>query len=133
MFADLNIPVGEKPNAASIKDRLLLLHKFGYGAAAVAQTLVGRPGAAVVNITGVPYAGVPSDFKQYSRITVHLDDQKDAFMLNGTSPHIKGFDIVAVRPANEKLFAQCCGTLDVDIISLDLASRLPYFLKVCSS
>jgi len=48
---------------------------------------------------------------------------------NGNSPAAKQFDIVAVTPLTEKLFAQCCEKLDVDVITLDLAHRLPYFIK----
>ena len=48
---------------------------------------------------------------------------------NGNSPAAKQFDVIAVTPASEKLFAQCCEKLDVDVIALDLAHRLPYFIK----
>ena len=34
-----------------------------------------------------------------------------------------------MTPTTEKLFAQCCEKLDIDIISLDLSKRLPFFIK----
>ncbi|KAI9594968.1 RNase P subunit p30-domain-containing protein [Syncephalis fuscata] len=39
------------------------------------------------------------------------------------------FDLIAVRPTTEKAFQIACGTLDVDIISLDLSTRLPFHIK----
>ena len=39
------------------------------------------------------------------------------------------YDIVAVQPCSERALAQACTSLDVDIISLDLAKRLPYRFK----
>ncbi len=39
------------------------------------------------------------------------------------------FDIVAVTPTTDKLFAQCCERLEVDIIALDLAQRLPFHIR----
>jgi len=34
-----------------------------------------------------------------------------------------------VNPTNEKLFQAACGTFEVDIISLDMSARLPFYLK----
>lgn len=35
-------------------------------------------------------------------------------------------DIFAARPTSDRALAQCCTTLDVDVISLDLSQRLPF-------
>ncbi|XP_076314618.1 ribonuclease P protein subunit p30-like [Tachypleus tridentatus] len=45
------------------------------------------------------------------------------------SPIAKKYDILAVQPVNEKIFQHVCGNMEVDIISLDLASRVPFTLK----
>jgi hypothetical protein len=37
------------------------------------------------------------------------------------------YDLVAARPTSDKAFQHVCASADVDIISLDLASRLPFF------
>jgi ribonuclease P/MRP protein subunit RPP1 len=34
-----------------------------------------------------------------------------------------------VCPSTEKLFQQCCQNLDIDVISLDLSSKLPFSIK----
>lgn len=65
--------------------------------------------------------------KFYSRITIPLDDQNQihpVFTEVGNA-----FDIVAVQPTTEKLFQQACKSLDIDIISLDMTRRLPFYLK----
>lgn len=49
-------------------------------------------------------------------------------MTNLASPILAQYDIVAVRPATEKLMQQCM-QFDIDILSLDLSARLPFFLK----
>ncbi|RKO84025.1 RNase P subunit p30, partial [Blyttiomyces helicus] len=39
------------------------------------------------------------------------------------------YDLLAVQPTTEKLFQAACKTYEVDIISLDMGSRLPFYLK----
>eukprot|EP00053_Salpingoeca_punica_P007315 m.67107 g.67107 ORF g.67107 m.67107 type:complete len:345 (+) comp14092_c0_seq1:27-1061(+) len=141
MFVDLNIPAipGDVRNAKLI-ERLSMLAKLGYDGAAVTDTFTGRITATAVSSAPSP---LPLDdeaqsaltigrrtFKQYTRATVVLADAKESYSLNGTNPYLKAFDVVAVQPATEKLFSQVCSSLDVDIITLDLSKRLPYFLKM---
>jgi RNase P/RNase MRP subunit p30 len=64
-------------------------------------------------LTAVAQRITSQAFKQFSRLTVMLDSQQEAYNLNGNCAAVKQFDIVAVCPATEKLFAQCCEKLDV--------------------
>lgn len=41
----------------------------------------------------------------------------------------QAFDLVALRPANEKTLLNACTNLECDLISLDLSVRLPYHFK----
>lgn len=41
----------------------------------------------------------------------------------------RDFDILAIRPTSEKTLQHACTQMDVDIISLDLSVRLPFYLK----
>ncbi|ORX80935.1 PHP domain-like protein, partial [Anaeromyces robustus] len=43
---------------------------------------------------------------------------------------ISSYDIIAVQPQNEKIFQVACSVLDIDIISLDFSTRLPFYLKL---
>lgn len=63
----------------------------------------------------------------YSRITVLLDDQSQVHQLS--SEVVQAFDILAVQPSTEKLYQQACKSLEIDIISLEMSRRLPFYLK----
>ena len=68
-------------------------------------------------------------FHVLRRVTVDLSDQGQVHGLNPNNPHLCAFDLVAVRPTTEKLFAQACGSLEVDIIVVDTLQRLPWMLR----
>lgn len=40
-----------------------------------------------------------------------------------------GYDLLAAQPQSERGFAAACGSLEVDLIALDLSRRLPFRLK----
>ena len=62
-----------------------------------------------------------------SRLTIVMEEHSQLHQV--ASDAVQAFDILAVRPANEKQFLQCCSTLEVDIISLDMTVRLPFYIK----
>ncbi|GET04308.1 ribonuclease P protein subunit p30-like [Rhizophagus clarus] len=64
-----------------------------------------------------------------SRITVVIEDASQNYGLSSTNNIISSYDIVAVQPTNEKIFQNACGTLEVDIITLEMGSRLPFYIK----
>ena len=41
-----------------------------------------------------------------------------------------GYDLLAVRPLSERVFELACKSMRIDIISLDLAHRVPFYLKM---
>jgi ribonuclease P/MRP protein subunit RPP1 len=42
---------------------------------------------------------------------------------------LSSYDVLAVQPESERALQAACSTLDIDIISIDLATRLPFALK----
>ena len=60
------------------------------------------------------------------RITVILDDPSQNHRLAALT---SAYDIVALRPTNEKLLLQACKELDCDLISVDLSQRMGYHFK----
>ena len=52
-----------------------------------------------------------SEIEQYSRITIEISDQKHAAIFTDSHKIYKTYDIIAVRPTNEKLFLQCCSQI----------------------
>jgi hypothetical protein len=65
-------------------------------------------------------------FVQHSRLTVVLDEQAHCARLAAATDVTRSYDLLAVQPVSERAFLSACTTLDVDIISLDLARRLPF-------
>ncbi|KAJ1330612.1 hypothetical protein BSLG_009064 [Batrachochytrium salamandrivorans] len=61
-------------------------------------------------------------------ITVSSDGNFTKIKTHG-NPVLKSFDIISVQPTTEKLFQASCQHLDVDIVSLDMGARLPFFLR----
>ena len=53
----------------------------------------------------------------------------DANAISTGNDAIRAFDVVAIVPGNQKIFAYACQTAEVDIISLDLTHRLPFALN----
>jgi ribonuclease P/MRP protein subunit RPP1 len=68
--------------------------------------------------------------KQISRLTLLLDNAQDAHQLLSRSQGItRSYDVIAVSVASEKAFQLACTVLDVDIITLDFASRLTFKMR----
>lgn len=61
-----------------------------------------------------------------TRATVHIDDPAQLQALS--SSILRGYDIVAVVPGNEKLLSQVL-QFDIDIISLDFAKKPAFYIK----
>ncbi|KAK9469097.1 RNase P subunit p30-domain-containing protein [Lipomyces arxii] len=103
-----------------------ILHQFGYRTIAYNSDVLGALNSAECNITTDIFAAAFPDTEFLSRATVLLDDTAQA---QGLIALGNKFDILAVRPATEKLLLAACTSLDIDIISLDLSQRLPFYLR----
>ncbi|XP_054800047.1 protein GAMETOPHYTE DEFECTIVE 1 [Prosopis cineraria] len=75
--------------------------------------------------------GIPSaaPFRQYTRLTVCVENSLQAQALNSGNPILKTYDLVAIRPLNQTVFDQACERMEVDIISIDFSGKLPFRLK----
>ena len=67
---------------------------------------------------------------QLTRLTVVASEPAHCAQLAAAGDATRSYDILAVQAASERVFASACTTLDVDIISFDLARRLPFRLRV---
>ncbi|CEO97397.1 unnamed protein product (mitochondrion) [Plasmodiophora brassicae] len=119
MFWDLNVPA---PVAGAIADTA---RRLGFDGVAVNEIVSGKVTAAC-RIKPVAVAGT---LKQKTRLTVVLSDSNQISSLSSGNHFLKSYDIVAFRPTTDKLFQQCCMSLDCDIIALDLSERLPFPIK----
>ncbi|KAL3687633.1 hypothetical protein R1sor_013942 [Riccia sorocarpa] len=151
MFYDLNMQVDGVGDLAR-RELLAMAVQLGYSGIAANHVVTGhlgetdrcriRPLELQTILSAAPgvaesakfhrkLLGVPpgQPFRQFSRITLHIDNQNQANAVNSANPVLKSYDLVAVRPANQKMFNLACSQLEVDMISLDFTQRLPIRLK----
>lgn len=67
--------------------------------------------------------------RQFSRITISVDDVAEAQVLSSSQDMLTKFDIIAACPSNSKVLNYLCKQGDVDIISLDFTHRLQFPLN----
>ena len=79
-------------------------------------------------LVGVQALQSPVDFKQYSRVTLIVDDATDAQTLTTGNAALMRFDVVAASPRSLSAFLHLCKQADVDIISLDFSHRMPFHI-----
>ncbi|KAI3857297.1 hypothetical protein MKX03_003139 [Papaver bracteatum] len=69
-------------------------------------------------------------FRQYTRLTVTVENIVQAGILNSGNPVLKTYDLVAVKPLNQTVFDHVCKVSEVDLIAIDFSERLPFRLKL---
>ena len=68
--------------------------------------------------------------KILSRITIEISEQKDLFLLTKPSDAIKKFDILAIKPKNDKILENILmSEINCDIITLDLYEKFSFMTK----
>lgn len=140
MFCDFNIPYPVQGNGKINEEQLInlkkilnMLQKFGYEAVAFNSTISGKiptNGSNPIQTIPVDTSNNKKDIKQFSRLTIIINDASQNYALNSNNETISAYDIIAVQPQNEKIFQLACSVLDIDIISLDFSTRLPFYLKL---
>ncbi|KAG7534889.1 RNase P subunit p30 [Arabidopsis thaliana x Arabidopsis arenosa] len=78
------------------------------------------------DLLGVPRA---TPFRQYTRLTVHVESNAQCQSLNSGNPILKSYDIIAVRPMNQNAFDYSCEKAEVDLISIDFSDKMLFRLK----
>ena len=91
------------------------------------------------SINPIPMAALSKHFEKsfpkarlFSRLTLMVADPAQ---IQGLAKIQNHFDILAVQPTTEKALQLAVSNLDIDIVSLNLSQRLPFYLKhktVCS-
>lgn len=70
-----------------------------------------------------------NNLRQFTRVTLFVDDINDAQVLSLTHEGLKRFDIVAASTNDGKVFNYLCTTAEIDIISLDFTRRIQFPLN----
>ncbi|XP_023007325.1 uncharacterized protein LOC111499856 isoform X2 [Cucurbita maxima] len=155
-FFDLNIPYDEHSSSSSIRvNRIKIVAKLmelGYSGIAYNRTIKGvmsdkdRCTIPLLNVSSLQsilptfsaslefhrnLLGVPrsSPFRQYTRLTICINSLQEILAVNSGNLILKTYDLIAVKPLNQNAFEQACEKLEIDIIAIDFAEKLPFRLK----
>ena len=130
MFYDLNVPwsTNNNNNNNHLLRTLAFLDELGYNIIALNHTITGKlpPDLTSPIPTPLPHQDLPPNLTILRRCTLVLTETHQNARLAELS---KNYDILAVRPVDEKTLQLACSSLDCDIISLDLTQRLPFYFK----
>lgn len=97
---------------------------MGYTTVALSQII---PGKLPPNPSPAPLpSDIPDGLTVLTRLNLPLVDPAQNQRLTSLS---QAYDLVALRPANEKALLNACTNAECDIISLDLSVRHPYHFK----
>ena len=65
--------------------------------------------------------------KLLSRITMVIEEQQQVRFIPGET--VQSYGILSVQPTTENLFQQICQTVECDVITFDMTSRMPFYIK----
>ncbi|KAF7116239.1 hypothetical protein CNMCM5793_004315 [Aspergillus hiratsukae] len=122
MFYDLNVPYSS--DDPEISDTLSFLAELGYTTVALSQTISGKLPSNLA--PPPPPTNAPKNLQLLSRVNLTLSDPAQNQRLASLA---QVYDLVALRPTNEKALLNACTNLECDLISLDLSVRLPFYFK----
>ncbi|KAL3448958.1 RNase P subunit p30-domain-containing protein [Aspergillus insuetus] len=122
MFYDLNVPYN--PGDHEISATLSFLAELGYTTVALSYTIAGKlpPNPTPPSLP----SNVPKGLTLLTRLNLPLSDPAQNQRLTTVA---QAYDLVALRPTNEKALLNACTNAECDIISLDLSVRHPYHFK----
>eukprot|EP00271_Cylindrocystis_brebissonii_P019936 TRINITY_DN6368_c0_g1_i1.p1 TRINITY_DN6368_c0_g1~~TRINITY_DN6368_c0_g1_i1.p1 ORF type:complete len:208 (+),score=31.82 TRINITY_DN6368_c0_g1_i1:495-1118(+) len=142
MYFDLNLPLDGTPERGS-RQRAILAAAIGLGYDGVASNHIVHGQLTLQEEASTQFP--PSEtqdllppfrlgerkgaFQQVRRITVVVTEDSHANTMNAANRVLQGYDLVAVQPLNQKMFARACTHMEVDIISLDLSRRMAFRLN----
>ncbi|CAG8538630.1 3081_t:CDS:2, partial [Scutellospora calospora] len=130
MFYDLNLPYfaqSDLVNQDELCTRVDMLIKLGYHVVAYNHVITGKINPNKMNL--IDTSGKKPKIEQLTRLTYVIEDISQNHGLTQTNSALASYDILAVHPTNEKTFLNACNTLEIDLISLEMGSRLPFYLK----
>ncbi|KAK4897706.1 RNA-binding RNA processing protein rpp1 [Elasticomyces elasticus] len=126
MFYDLNVPYAQ--GDATLPRTLAFINELGYNVVALNHSIAGKLPAQIACAIPdpLPFKDLPPKLEVRRRVTLTLTESYQNARLAELA---RAYDILAVRPIDERTLQLACGSLDCDIISLDLTQRLPFYFK----
>ncbi|KAK3621376.1 RNA-binding RNA processing protein rpp1 [Elasticomyces elasticus] len=126
MFYDLNVPYAQ--GDATLPRTLAFINELGYNVVALNHSIAGKLPAQISCAIPdpLPFKDLPPKLEIRRRVTLTLTESYQNARLAELA---RAYNILAVRPIDERTLQLACGSLDCDIISLDLTQRLPFYFK----
>ncbi|KAK6372417.1 RNA-binding RNA processing protein rpp1 [Lithohypha guttulata] len=122
-FYDLNVAYAENdPNLSNV---LAFLLELGYTTAALAVHVPSKLPAQLPDISTTRLEAPPG-LTVLTRLTLTISDTSQNHRIQSL---VSTYDLLALRPTTDKALQLCCSSLDCDLVSLDLTSRLPFPIK----
>ncbi|RMD42614.1 hypothetical protein DV735_g2501, partial [Chaetothyriales sp. CBS 134920] len=124
-YHDLNLQIAQGTAPSTVSHTLAFAAELGYSTVALSTSITGKLPA---QPTTVPTSNltVPLGMTVLTRLTVTVSDTSQNHRLSSLQ---SAYDLLALRPTNEKALQLCCSTLQCDLISIDFSQRLPFVLK----
>lgn len=129
---DLNVlwPAGTSPKIAlqSVKKVLAVLVELGYKGAAI-NVVISKTKGTESPLTPALMAHLAEEFPSLwllRRCTIVMSDGGSVSSLGRLASE---FDLIAVEPPTDKALQSAATALDIDLISFDMGSRIPFHLK----
>ncbi|TKA83872.1 hypothetical protein B0A55_00147 [Friedmanniomyces simplex] len=126
MFYDLNIPYSA--NDTHLPRTLAFVSELGYNVVALNHSIVGKLPAQITCAIPDPLhlKDLPPKLSIRRRVTLTLTESHQNARLAELA---HAYDLLALRPIDERTLQLACSSLDCDIISLDLTQRLPFYFR----
>ncbi|CBY09240.1 unnamed protein product [Oikopleura dioica] len=120
---DLNVPLNGKDK---LSERLRTMKELGWSGAAISVYVPSGK-----EIPKPPVIKENFGLRLFTRVTVEVVTNTDKYNVRSgkSSTNLNDYDIICVIPGSEKIFQDCCKDVDCDLISFDLAEKLPYDVR----
>jgi len=125
---DLNV-VWDAETKDQLPATLKALQDTGYYSVALNHIVEGKLPKTKCPFGKIDFPGRKGTFSQYSRLTIIMDNPQNNLGINMNNEIIRSYDFIAIQPLNEKMFQIACTTLEIDIITLDMTSKLPFPIR----
>ncbi|TPX37680.1 hypothetical protein SmJEL517_g00719 [Synchytrium microbalum] len=152
MFFDLDIPAPSagksegQPSQAVFLNTAETCKRLGYHGVAYSTTLplktaltkpcdIKLPNLSsddtnsLANLSSHTKPVTNTTFHQLTRLTVVAEESAMNVQLTANNQNLLTYDIVAVIPTSEKMLQQACQSYDVDIICLEMSTRISHYLR----
>lgn len=124
-YHDLNLVYHGLAQTAELQQTLLFAVGLGYSVVALAVSISGKLPSTLPSVPTSTFKK-PANLILLSRLTLTISDTSQNHRLSSLQSQ---YDLLVLRPTNDKSFQLCCTSLECDLISLDLSQRLPFILK----